>query len=277
MTIELFCKHTYAAEFQAALHSSGSASKKSSAVAAQKRAICATAVKAMRTYPALEAAVIWGCLATEHIKAKSGVEISYGQVEKVKSAAQSWVKSSGHAFEELVLELANPKLKRHQLRLLLKRELTVLLANKSLANRPNDTKWLAAHSATSDFDAFAAIENDGSTEIFGCLQLKTSIRERVKGEREPSEQAMKACLWSVAVVLNGDFLRLPKFQGMVNGGTASYPQNGWHGLYVFSDKYTNDRIFAVDKDMTVFVEHARQAAEFWKKERNWFKHDWRPA
>jgi len=30
---------------------------------------------------------------------------------------------------------------------------------------------------------------------------------------------------------------------MVEGGTTEYKDNGWHGMYVFSDKFKGDRIY----------------------------------
>jgi len=65
---------------------------------------------------------------------------------------------------------------------------------------------------------FTIVNMDDKWYCFGCVQSKTSIRDRVTRDREPSLQAMQSFFWSTAVVLDGDFLRLPKFVSMVNGG-----------------------------------------------------------
>ena len=63
---------------------------------------------------------------------------------------------------------------------------------------------------------------------------------------------------------------------MVNGGTTEHQENGWHGMYVFSEKYTNDRIYPTDYDMKNLKEHAINAANYWLTQRQWFDINWRP-
>ena len=48
---------------------------------------------------------------------------------------------------------------------------------------------------------------------------------------------------------------------MVNGGSEEFPTNGWHGMYVFSDKDNNDRIYPIAIDFDLFKVHALQAAK----------------
>lgn len=61
---------------------------------------------------------------------------------------------------------------------------------------------------------------------------------------------------------------------MVNGGTAEHETNGWHGMYVFSEKYSQGRIYATDLEFKNFKEHAKQAAEYWLTQRQWFNNNW---
>ena len=83
---------------------------------------------------------------------------------------------------------------------------------------------------------------------------------------------------SIAIVLDGDFLKLPKFKSMVNGTTTEYDINGWHAMYVFSNNksYEADRIYTFDSNMKSFINHMVSAAEFWVKSRQRFNHSWRP-
>ena len=62
---------------------------------------------------------------------------------------------------------------------------------------------------------------------------------------------------------------------MVNGGTAEHETNGWHGMYVFSEKYSQGRIYATDLDFKNFKEHAESAAQYWLTQRQWFNNNWR--
>ena len=88
-------------------------------------------------------------------------------------------------------------------------------------------------------------------------------------------QAMESFFWSTVVVLDGEYLKNSKFVNMVNGGTAEHQHNGWHGMYVFSDQYTQGRIYPIDIDFTTFREHAIKAANYWLTQRQWFNMDWK--
>ncbi len=195
-------------------------------------------------------------------------------VNKVVSADNSWKKASGHAFEELIKLLGNDCLNPEGIEILLQRDLNTLIKANEIYNEPRDVSWLKEQIKSSTFDLYAVLNKDSEKYIFGCIQSKTSIRDRVTRDREPSMLAMKSFFWSVAIVLDGDFLALPKFKAMVNGGTQEYENNGWHGMYVFSDKYTIDRIYPIDVNLKLFVEHAKEAAHAWTTQRQWLDSKW---
>ena len=69
---------------------------------------------------------------------------------------------------------------------------------------------------------------------------------------------------------------MPKFKEMVNGGGHDYAENGWHGLYVMSELYSDDRVYSIDKQLTRLVSHARQASAAWMSARQRFNSTWRP-
>lgn len=215
----------------------------------------------------------WSAIYSAHVGRKAGVEILPDQIIKVISADQSWKKSSGHAFEEVVKELSNRALGGSGIELVLQRDIGPLLRSGVIQNDQRDLEWLQHQLDGSVFDLFAI--KDGY--IFGCIQAKTSIRDRVTRDREPSMSAMDHFYWSVVFVLDGDFLRLPKFQYMVNGGSAEFVYNGWHGLYAFSlPSGLNTRIHLLDADLNPFRENAESAARDWFHNRQWFNKDWLP-
>ena len=241
---------------------------------AQKEAIKRATVDTMRAFPDEEAAAIWRAVYEVHIHRKSGID-NAETIAKVVSADQSWKKSSGHAFEEMIKFLGNISLDGTNIEILLQRDLNILIKAGELANEPRDISWLKEQIKGSVFDLYAVVtREDGRKFCYGCIQSKTSIRDRVTRDREPSLQAMASYFWSTVVVLDGDFLRLPKFVSMVNGGTTEHPTNGWHGMYVFSDQYTNGRIYETDLDFTNFKDHAVEAANYWLSQRQWFDHNW---
>lgn len=241
---------------------------------AQKEAIKVTTLSVMKEYPDVEAAEIWKLVYGIHVYMKSGIS-DHEAIAKVISAHQSWVKSSGHAFEEMIKFLGNIALKNSGIEILLQRDLSMLIKTGGLDNEPRDISWLKEQLKGNIFDLYTVITQQNKRFCFGCIQSKTSIRDRVTRDREPSIQAMHSFFWSICVVLDGDFLKNGKFINMVDGGTTEHPENGWHGLYVFSEDYTKDRIYPTDYDMKNLKEHAIEAANYWLHQRQWFDIHWK--
>ena len=241
--------------------------------AAQKEAIKQATIAGIRRFTDAEAALVWRAVYETHVHRKSGID-NADTIARVVSADQSWKKSSGHAFEEMVKILGTAALHDSGIEIILQRDLSTLIKAGELSNEPRDISWLKEQIAASIFDLYAIVHRGDRQYCFGCIQSKTSIRDRVTRDREPSIQAMQSFFWSTVVVLDGEYLRNPKFVNMVNGGTTEHHQNGWHGMYVFSDNYTQGRIYPLDIDFTVFKEHAIKAANYWLTQRQWFNIDW---
>lgn len=243
----------------------------------QRIAIRESSIKAIKAFPEVEPSAIWKSIYVAHVHNISGIA-DPKVIVAIISADNSWKKSSGHAFEEMIKEPANLTLRKHGIEVILQRELNLLLHEKRLTNEVRDISWLKEQVASSIFDLYLTLNEGDNYLLFGCIQSKTSIRDRVTRDREPSINAMKAFFMSIAVVLDGDFLRLPKFKNMVNGNSSEYDINGWHGMYVFTNEpLENDRIHGIDISMEKFVQDVIKGAEFWKKQRQWFDHKWRPT
>jgi hypothetical protein len=243
---------------------------------AQKRAIKETLINAISTFPDVEPSDIWKTIYVTHVYNNSKIA-DYEVISKVISADQSWKKSSGHAFEEMISDIANPFLVQHGIKIILQKELSILLNQNRISNQEPDIDWLRKQVKSSVFDLYLAIQDSESYKIFGCIQSKTSIRDRVTRDREPSIIAMEKFFMSVAIVLDGDFLRLPKFRNMVNGDSSEYLLNGWHGMYVLSNREIEiDRIHSIDVSMENFVKDVIEGAKFWTEQRQWFNHTWKP-
>ena len=240
---------------------------------AQKSAIRLTITKALRKFQNESVAELWSAIYRAHLFRKSGIS-DLETIDKVISADQSWKKSSGHAFEEMIKELASLALHGTGIEIVLQRDLNTLIKANELANEPRDISWLKEQIKANIFDLYGILTIEDRKYCFGCVQAKTSIRDRVTRDREPSIHAMQSFFWSVVFVLDGDFLRLPKFVNMINGGSEEFPENGWHGMYVLSAKEINDRIYPLTMDFEIFKNHAVQAAEQWQKRRQWFDRNW---
>ena len=241
---------------------------------AQKTAIKQTITKELTKYPDEPVSELWKSIYRAHLFRKSGIS-DIDTIEKVISADQSWKKSSGHAFEEMIKELASLSLRGTDIDVILQRDLNILIKAGEIANEPRDISWLREQIKANIFDLYSIITIEDKKYCFGCIQAKTSIRDRVTRDREPSIHAMQSFFWSAIFVLDGDFLRLPKFVNMVNGGSEEFKENGWHGMYVLSVKKQNDRIYPLTMDFDIFRNHTLQAAEEWQKRRQWFNKDWK--
>ncbi len=240
----------------------------------QKAAMKYSLVAAIRQFPDLEPALLWHAIHIAHMHRKTGLT-DLELIANVVSADQSWKKSSGHAFEEMLKEYANPVLAGTGIEIILQRDLNKLLKKNLLGNEVRDYSWLKEQVKANIFDLYAIVENNGKKYCFSCIQAKTSIRDRVTRDREPSINAMKAFFWSIVFVLDDDFMKLPKFNHMVNGGSSEFETNGWHGMYALTQQRYSDRIYSETIDFNVFKEHAVKAAQAWLTQRQWLDNTWR--
>lgn len=242
---------------------------------AQKRAIRESLTAGVARFNDEDVAIIWKNVYKVHIFRKSGLSVDEETIAKVISADQSWKKSSGHAFEELIKEIARLSLADTNIEVILQKDLSLLLKAGEIANEPRDIAWLEKMVAGAIFDLYALVEIERKKYCFGCIQSKTSVRDRVTRDREPSIHAMQSFFWSVCIALDGEFLKMPKFKCMVNGGSAEFPENGWHGMYVLSDIDDDNRLYHSSFDLDIFTKHAIQAADYWRTQRQWFNQDWK--
>lgn len=275
MNYSIFCRDFYKTKFEEALQALKNIKTQDKETIAQKKAIIDTIQEAMIRFPEIETALLWEAIYSAHVHRKSGLNDSE-IIKNVISADQSWKKSSGHAFEEFIKTHATEALKSNGIEIVLQRDLNVMIRKNELNNANKDIIWLKSQIKNNIFDLYSIVTKDnGEKYCFGCIQSKTSIRDRVTRDREPSINAMNAYFWSTIIVLEGHFLSMPKFKGMVNGQTDEFHDNGWHGMYVFSSLYTEDRIYQTDLHFSTFKEHAIQAAKYWLTQRQWFNGDWK--
>ena len=276
-----YCKKAYIdtfnSEFEEYRKSHGGAKKilEEAERIAQKQAIKEALSKGVGNFPSEDVVTIWKNIYKVHIFRKSGLSSDEETIAKVISADQSWKKSSGHAFEGLVKEIANLSLTGTNIQVVLQKDLSLLLKAGELANEPRDIAWLEKMISGSIFDLYAIFDIEEKIYCYGCIQCKTSIRDRVTRDREPSIHAMQSFFWSVCIALDGEFLKLPKYNCMINGGSDEFPENGWHGMYVLSEIDEDNRLYHSNFDLDIFTKHAIEAAEYWKTQRQWFNQEWK--
>lgn len=120
---------------------------------AQKAAIKASIIEGLRTYPD-ELPSVWHSIYEAHVYRKSGIS-DYAVIQNVVSADQSWKKSSGHAFEEMIKELATWALHDLNVEFVLQRDLNTLIKAGEISNEPRDISWLKEQVKGNIFDLYA--------------------------------------------------------------------------------------------------------------------------
>lgn len=258
--------------------------KKDIETTSQLQAIKITMLEGRKMFPT-QIPQLWNGIYKAHLYRKSGIS-NPEIVAKAIQAEQSWRASSGHAFEEMVKELGTLALSGTNIKYILQKDLNMLLKAKELANGPTDIAWLEKQVKGSIFDAYVIADtkvlndNTGKVETkpicFGCVQCKTSIRDRVSRDIVPSSEAMEGKFWSIGFVLDGTMFSVPKYKNMVNGNIESeFKKNGWHGMYVLSTNEINDRLYGVDTDFNLIREHTLKAYKAWHNDRMGFDSNWK--
>ncbi len=279
----VFCKKTYTETWnEEYLIECRAKNPQAAKLAAQRKAIDKTLVDSLLHYAdKISEDEIWKNIALVHkLNVASLADFGISESEQADilarclSAHQSWIKSSGHSFERYIASINNKELQENEITFILQSDLTKMIKKGSLNNTPDDIKGLTSWGK--DFDLYAIQSIHGDVHVFGCIQSKTSIRDRVGRDVNFSKNAMEGLFWSVAVTLDGSFLNLDEFKHMVNGG-GSYPVNGWHGMYAMSGiNENNDRIYKVNDTLDLFAQHAVKAAKQFIADRRMLTANWKP-
>lgn len=283
---KLFCHDLYRRTWEQELlletqNKTTTASKQAARLAAQRKTIDKVLVESLLKFsPNVSESEIWNEIGINHkvnVAGLSDLGIEKDKQEEVMkrclSAHQSWIKASGHSFERYISNIQSEELHKNEIRFILQSELTKMIKENALTNTQEDIEGLSSWGK--DFDLYAVQVVHGDAHVFGCIQSKTSIRDRVGRDITFSHNAMAGLFWSVAITLDGNFLNMPEFIHMVNGG-GSYGKNGWHGMYAMSGIVnTNGRIYKVDDSMGLFVEHAIEAAKQFIRDRRQLNESWK--
>lgn len=185
--------------------------------------------------------------------------------------------SSSYALEETTRKVANPSLALQGIKILPRTELGVLLNQNKIVNQEPYMEWLRKQVKLNVFDTYLAISKNGNFKIYGGVQTRTSISDSGIEDRRESILSMKKFFMSVSIVLDGNNLENPVIKNLVNGCEFDNQINGWHGVYVLSNREIEiDRIHSIDVSLENFVRDVIEGAKFWTEQRQWFNHTWKP-
>jgi len=246
---------------------------------AQAAAIDKAYVISLQQFPDLEEEKIWALISAAHKLNLADLDrfnldrmnrmLAY---DSAVSAHQSWNRSSGLSFERYISRIQTSEMFSNEIRFELKSKVFDFIKKGKITNHESDLRLIREWADNFDLYALQTIHNE--MHIFGCIQVKTSIRDRVGRDDQFSKNAMESNFWVAEAVLNGDFFKNPKYYAMVNGGTITYPENNWHGVYVMAGIESDGRIY---KDMTfeTMAKHAVIAAKCFTVNRTSLTRSWK--
>lgn len=284
--IEDFCAEQYRTAFEDEFQKTrGTVEEKSRA--AQKVAINSTVLAAMEKYPNTSMNELWDAIKISYIVHKSSFDVD--TIRIIESTTQSWKSSSGKAFEDLVSSLITEELSEYSIIAVVQTDMKRLIDSDLILNDFDDINWFLDCIDNDDYDCYVLHKDSDKYTCFGVLQCKTTLRDRVTRDREPSITAMeKHNLWSTIFILNGEHLigkRSPsEFEYMVEGGGKKFPGVGFHSLYCFSNEdnlgqykgRTKSRLFFENLCLTDFKKHAILAYKMYRNQRHKFNRNWHP-
>ena len=232
---------------------------------AQKNAIDKAFVECMAQFPEMEEEVLRSLISLAHkLNIAHLEEFELDRMQRFEvysrciSAHQSWNKASGHSFERYISKISTPLMEENEVQFMLKSDVLKLIKANKIYNHEEDIDLIKEWN--DNFDLYAVQTNHGKPHIFGCIQVKTSIRDRVGRDDQFSKNAMEKNFWVAEAVLNGDFFYMPKYYAMVNGGSVTYPENNWHGVYVMAGIESSGRIYR-DDSFEIMAKHDRALAK----------------
>lgn len=173
----------------------------------------------------------------------SGLNVE--QIKLAKSADQKWLNISGLAYERIIKNEINNEF-QDEIIALTSSEVGQMLKENLILNSENDKNLLATWVKGKTFDLFIGKNISNRTiKIFGVVQCKKSIRERVSRDREPSLFAMENGFWSILIASDGGALgsKTTKAREMFNGNGVHFEKNGWDSAYFENLSFESGRIF----------------------------------
>lgn len=172
------------------------------------------------------------------------------QVERAKTADQKWLNMSGLAYENIIMKETNALLKDTDVLLFSPTELKEKILKNQITNSEQDILDIKNWIQGGTFDLYIIKVQEDKFKVFGVVQCKKSIRERVSRDREPSIIAMKKGFISILIGMNGDALgktENTKARQMINGNSNHFKEQGWYAAYFEKLPFENGVIYKKEK------------------------------
>ncbi|EST12005.1 BsaWI family type II restriction enzyme [Sporolactobacillus laevolacticus] len=278
-------------------HSGGKINK---AIIGQSRreAISDSFAELLQLYPDLQPFKLWRELEKAHVASfiKENMEMSElpqnpndfidflldsDVLKTFMSAEQSWRRSSGVAWENFItknLLLSSDKIK---IKIFTPTEMKLLVKGDiidggilAIPKKQEYISFIKKILAEMNFDLFLAeyVPSFEQWRLFGLIQCKTSIRDRLKINMKSSEEAMEHNLWSIIIAMDSDgFTR--------SGQYNSCAKKSWNGFYVLDNAIkTDSSIFYGNTEYMheLIGDHCKQVLQSLLMDTSSINSSWRP-
>ncbi|OPH54975.1 hypothetical protein BC351_30100 [Paenibacillus ferrarius] len=203
-------------------------------------------------------------------------------ISSFESAKQSWKRSSGIAWEnffEGTFESEDDEIK-----VVNPRDLKKLLKGEHINNNEGypaplhffdneQKKYFESLLKKKDFDLFLLFYSTYHRKwrLFGLIQCKTSIRDRMKINASTSKDAMNKNLWSILLALDPD--------SYLRGQYYEMAKTDWHGVYFMEKEVSvDDNIVRapIDELQSKILNHANQVLQIITDKPEVINSSWRP-
>lgn len=204
-------------------------------------------------------------------------------IHTIESAMQSWKRASGIAWEnffEDALEIGQ----NVEVNVVNAQDMGKLLGGGHIETQKGvptplhirdsgQKKYFTEILDKKDFDLYLLFYSDAHEKwrLFGLIQCKTSIRDRVKINAATSLDVMGNHLWSILLALDPDnFLR---------GQYYNMAQKNWHGVYMLDNTTKVDgRIYSGQMDVLqqTIREHAKKVLQIITDDPTILNTTWQP-
>ena len=289
----------------------GSGSRKKTPISSfKKEVISKTMESQMKNHPDIQPNIIWKEVHKAHLRNYIGNRIQPPNhplesdelfdylldgdtLELFSSAEQSWKRSSGVGWENFIRSTFDLSDLNLEVKILSAPEMNLLLSGSTLKNRegvPSKlslplhddaleseyVKFLHEILADSNFDLFLVQHmpyyDEPQWRLFGLIQCKTSIRDRLKINVKSSEEAMERNLWSILISMDADDFTK---SGQYNKNAKS----AWHGFYVLDNENVVDDSIYYGSFTTIqmlITNHCKQVLQALSMNTQSVHKNWRP-
>lgn len=191
--------------------------------------------------------------------------LTHEQIIKAKKSDQKFINMSGNLYEYITEQENNDLLKesKSNTKFYFPKELKNKIEKNKILNNEKDIEMLENWIKGKTFDLYLLRKENNGYTVFGVVQCKKSVRERIGRDREPSINAIKNGFFSILISSNDDSLgkEKTKMREMFFGEGKHFDKKGWDFGY-FENLFLATKNI---KDKKFMLDDIKRAEKMYKK------------